>query len=451
MPHPNSLEARDIDSLVHPFTNLAQHAEDGPLVLEKGEGIHLWDTDGNQYIEGASSLWCTALGYSEQTLIDAATEQMQTLPFSHLFTGRSHGPVIELAEKLKSVAPMPTSHVLFVGSGSAANDTAVKLIWYYNNALGRPEKKKIIARKKAYHGVTVAGTSLTGIPGNHAAFDAPLPGFLHTDCPHYYRGAEAGESEEDFSTRMAANLEALILAEGPETIAAFFAEPFQGAGGMIVPPAGYFPKIQAVLNKYDILFVADEVITGFCRTGAYWGSQTFDIQPDMVTCAKALSSAYLPIGAVLIPPAMQAAMVDQSAELGLFATGNTYSGHPVCAAVALKTLEIYEERGILAHVQDVIPRFQARLAAFAEHPLVGEARLGAGLVGGIELVADKATKAPFDPAKKMGMTLLNAAQNEGLLLRAVGDIGILCPPLIITAPQIDEMFDRLERALEGVG
>jgi 4-aminobutyrate--pyruvate transaminase len=447
---PNSLEARDIESLVHPYTNLARHAETGPLVIDRGEGIHVWDTDGKKYIEGVAGLWCTSLGYGERELIDAATRQMEKLAFSHLFQSRSHGPVIELAEKLKSVAPCDTARVFFVGDGSSANDTAIKLIWYYNNAIGRPEKKKIIGRLKAYHGVTVASASLTGLTHNHLDWDLPLRGFLHTDCPHYYREAQPGEREDAFVDRILGNLERLINKVGPETVAAFFAEPIQGAGGLIVPPRGYFPKLQAVLRKYDILLVADEVITGFLRTGNYWGCQSVEMQPDMVTCAKALSSAYLPIGAVTIPSFMHEAMIEQSRKIGTFGHGNTYSGHPVCAAVALRTLQIYEERDLLTHVRALIPRFQRRLAGLADHRLVGEARLGAGLMGGVELVEDKATKKPFDPKLTVGLKALLACQEHGLMVRAVGDVVILCPPLIITEPQIDEMFDRLTAALDGL-
>ncbi len=447
---PNSLEARDIASVVHPYTNLARHAENGPLVIDRGDGIHVWDTDGKQYIEGVAGLWCASLGYGEKELIKAATAQMEKLAFSHLFQSRSHGPAIELAEKLKSVAPCDTARVFFVGDGSSANDTAVKLIWYYNNAIGRPEKKKIIGRLKAYHGVTVASASITGLTHNHLDWDLPLKGFLHTDCPHHYREALPGETEEQFVDRIIGNLDRLINKVDPGTVAAFFAEPIQGAGGLIVPPQNYFPKLQAVLKKYDILLVADEVITGFLRTGNYWGCQTVDMQPDMVTCAKALSSAYLPIGAVTIPSFMHDAMVEQSRKIGTFGHGNTYSGHPVCAAVALRTLQIYEERNLLAHVRGLIPRFQQRLAALASHELVGEARLGAGLMGGVELVADKATKRAFDPKLTVGMKALLACQKEGLMVRAVGDVVILCPPLIITEAQIDEMFDRLKAALDGL-
>jgi len=446
---PNSIEARDIQSLVHPYTNLAQHQESGPFVIERGQGIHVYDSEGKEYIEGMAGLWCTSLGYGEQELVKAATNQLEKLAFTHLFTGKSHGPAIELAEHLKTMAPIDVARVFFVGSGSGANDTAIKLIWYYNNSLGRPEKKKIISRLKAYHGVTVASASMTILPANQNDWDLPIDRFIHTDCPHHYRFAEEGESEEAFSTRLAANLEALILEEGPDTVAAMFAEPIMGAGGVIIPPETYFAKIQAVLRKYDILLIADEVICGFCRTGNMFGSETFDIKPDMITVAKALSSAYQPIGAVMIAPHIHDAMVKQSKKLGMFGHGNTYSGHPVCAAVALRTLQLYKERDILSHVQSIIPRFQQRLGHLAGHALVGEARLGGGLVGGLELVADKASKQSFKPTKTAGLKVANLAQENGLIVRAIGDVLALCPPLIITETQIDQMFDRLTEALDG--
>lgn len=446
---PNSLEARDIQSLVHPYTNLAKHQETGPFIIERGQGVHVYDSEGKEYIEGMAGLWCTSLGYGEKELIKAATDQLEKLAFTHLFTGKSHGPAIELAERLKAMAPMDVARVFFVGSGSGANDTAIKLIWYYNNALGRPEKKKIISRMKAYHGVTVASASMTILPANQNDWDLPIDRFVHTDCPHHYRFAEEGESEEEFATRLAENLEALILEEGPDTVAAMFAEPIMGAGGVIIPPETYFSKIQAVLKKYDILLIADEVICGFCRTGNMFGSETFDIQPDMITVAKALSSAYQPIGAVMIAPHIHDAMVEQSKKLGMFGHGNTYSGHPVCAAVALRTLQLYEERDVLSHVRSIIPRFQQRLGQLANHALVGEARLGGGLVGGLELVADKDTKQSFEPTRMAGFQVATRAQDNGLIVRAIGDVLAICPPLIITETQIDQLFDRLADALDG--
>ena len=358
---PNSLSARDIASLVHPYTNLKTHQETGPVVMSKGRGVYVVDEDGKEYIEGLAGLWCTSLGFSEERLIEAAIKQFRELPTYHVFASKSHEPGIALAEKMLAIAPVPMSKVFFANSGSEANDTAIKLVWYVNNALGRPKKKKIVSRMRGYHGVTVAAASLTGLPANHRDFDLPLPGFLHTDCPSHYNFAEAGESEEAFVARLAANLEALIAREGADTIAAFFAEPVMGAGGVITPPKGYFEAIQAILRKHDILFVVDEVICGFGRTGNMWGSQTYALKPDILTCAKALSSAYLPISAVMVNQRVWDAMVAGAAKIGVFGHGYTYSAHPVAAAVALETLKIYEERDIVGHVRRLAPRLQQGL------------------------------------------------------------------------------------------
>ncbi len=443
----NSPAARDIANVLHPYTNLARHEEIGPRIIDQGKGVYVYDDAGKEYIEGMAGLWSTSLGFGEPELVDAAVEQLKKLPYYHIFTHKSTNPSIDLAEKLKALAPAEFSKVFFANSGSEANDTLIKLLWYYNNALGRPEKKKIISRVKAYHGVTIASASLTGLPANHADFDLPIAGILHADCPHHYRFAEPGETEEEFATRLAANLEKLILDEGPETIAGFIAEPIMGAGGVIVPPATYFEKVQAVLTKYGIKFCVDEVICGFARTGNYWGSQTFNIKPDFLTCAKALSSSYLPISALMVPEDVFAAMQDQSRKIGTFGHGYTYSGHPVAAAVANKTLEIYEKRNIVDHVRAVSPRFQARLKALGNHPLVGEAR-GVGLIGAVELVANKAEKTPFNPPMVVGTHCFQRAEVHGLVVRNIVDSVAICPPLVISESEIDDLFDRLEKALD---
>jgi 4-aminobutyrate--pyruvate transaminase len=444
----SNLATRDVETLIHPYTQLASFRETGPLVLERGEGVWVYDTEGKGYIEGMAGLWCTSLGYSNPEIADAAREQMLKLPFTHLFSGRSHDPAIELAEKLKEIAPMPVSKIFFCSSGSEANDTQVKLVWYMNNALGRPQKKKIISRIRGYHGVTIASASLTGLPANHIDFDLPIANILHTSCPHYYRFGQEGESEEEFATRMAQDLEDQILREGPDTVAAFIAEPVMGAGGAILPPNTYFEKIQAVLDKYDILFIADEVITGFGRLGTPFGSQRLGIRPDTLSFAKAVTSAYLPLGGVMIPEAMYQAMLDESRKVGTFGHGFTYSGHPVSSAVALKVLEIYERERIFEGVKAKAPVFEGRLAALADHPLVGEAR-GLGLVGGLELVANKRTKAQYDPKKAVAAKTVGFAQAEGLIVRSLlGDRISLCPPLIITEAEIHELLDRLTRALD---
>ena len=397
--------------------------------------------------KGFAGLWCASLGFSERRLAEAAYKQMLELPYYHTFSHKAHPVGIELAEKLLSIAPVPMSKVFFVNSGSEANDTVVKLVWYFNNALGRPKKKKILSRNKGYHGVTVASASLTGLPNNHRDFDLPIANILHVDCPHWYRFGQPGESEEAFATRMAENLEKRILSEGPETVAALIAEPIMGAGGVILPPATYWEKIQAVLKKYDVLLIADEVICGFHRTGNVWGSTTYGMQPDMLTCAKALSSGYVPIAAIMISEAIYAALVKESEKIGVFAHGFTYSGHPVTSAVALETLKIYDDMDIQTHVRQVAPRMQEGLRRFADHPLVGEAR-GIGLIGAIELVADKSTKAPFDPAAGVGAFLSKRAHYHGLIIRPIGDTIAFCPPLIIKEHEIDLMFERFGSSLD---
>ncbi len=444
----NSPEARDIASVLHPYTNLKKHEETGPLVIARGDGVWVYDNAGNGYIEGLAGLWSTALGFGEERLIEAAVRQMRELPYYHGFASKSHLPMIDLAERLKELAPLPMSHVFFANSGSEATDTVVKLVWYYNNALGRPDKKKIISRMKAYHGVTVASASMTGLPYNHRDFDLPIKNIIHADCPHHYRYGDAGESEEEFATRMAANLEKLILDEGPNTVAAMIGEPIMGAGGVIVPPATYWEKVQEVLDKYDILLIADEVICGFCRTGNMFGSETFGIKPNMMTMAKALSSSYLPISAVMIDEKVYSVVRDNSGKIGTFGHGYTYSGHPVPAAVALETLKIYEERDILGHVRSIVPRFQEGLHKFSDHPLVGEVR-GTGLIGAIELVKDKASRENFDAAHAVGPHCMARAQHHGLLIRALpGDAVAFCPPLVVKEDEIDMIMERFAKALD---
>lgn len=445
----NSAQARDIAYQVHPQTNLRLHQTEGPLVVERGEGAYVFDDAGKRYLEGMAGLWCASLGFSERRLAEVAYEQMKTLPYYHTFNGRSHPASIDLAEKLIEIAPAPMSKVLFQSSGSEANDTAIKLVWYYHNAIGKPKKKKIIGRTKGYHGTTAASVSLSGQALMHADFDLPLDRFRHTGQPHYYKLAEEGESEEAFAARMAESLESLILAEGPDTCAAFFAEPVQGAGGVIVPPPAYFEKVQAVLKKYDLLFVADEVICGFGRTGNRWGSETFGLEPDMLTCAKALSASYMPISALMISEPVFDAMVAESDKIGIFGHGYTYSGHPVTSAVALETLRIYEERDVLGHVRRVSPYFQSKLAALAEHPLVGDVS-GVGLLAGLEIVRDKRTRESFDPAVKVGERIQRAALRHGLISRALGDRLALCPPLIIGEPHVDEIAGAVRSALDDV-
>jgi len=442
-----SSASRDIAASLHPYTNLKLHETEGPMVITGGDGVFVFDANGKQYLEALSGLWCVSLGFSEKRLAEAAYRQMLKLPFYHTFSHKAHEVGIELAEKILSIAPVPMSKVFFVNSGSEANDTVVKLVWYYNNALGRPQKKKILARMKGYHGVTVASGSLTGLPNNHRDFDLPIGNILHIDCPHWYRFAQAGETEEAFSSRLADSLEQRILSEGPETVAALIGEPILGAGGVLLPPSTYWEKIQAVLKKYDVLLISDEVICGFGRTGNMWGTTTYGMKPDMITCAKALSSGYLPIAAIMISADIYAALVKESEKIGVFAHGFTSSGHPVTSAVALETLKIYDEMEVVSRVRKLAPRMQSGLRRFADHPLVGEVR-GVGLIGAIELVANKATKAPFDPKEAVGGFLIKRGHHHGLILRAIGDSIAFCPPLIIEEREIDLMLERFERALE---
>ncbi|UUX48743.1 aspartate aminotransferase family protein [Nisaea acidiphila] len=444
---PNSPAARDVAYVLHPYTNFVAHEEKGPLIIDRGEGVYVYDDAGKKYIEGMAGLWSTSLGFHNDRLKQAAMKQFDILPYYHTFAHRSHLPGIDLAEKLISVAPVPMSKVFFNNSGSEANDTAIKIVWYYNNALGRHHKKKIIGRVNGYHGITLASASLTGRSMNHRGFDAPIANFIHAEEPNHYNNALEGESEEDYATRLAENLEKMIVEEGPDTVAAFWAEPVMGAGGVIVPPKTYFDKVQKVLQKYDILFVADEVICGFGRTGNYWGSQTFDMKPDILVCAKALSSSYLPISATLINEKVYEPVKNASAELGAFGHGYTYSGHPVCAAVALETLKIYDEENIIEKARDMAPVFQKQLRSFSDHPLVGEAR-GVGLMGAIQVMQDKASKKPFEASAGVGPMIANLATEEGVMLRAVGDSLAFCPPLIISESEIEEMFACFRRGLD---
>jgi 4-aminobutyrate---pyruvate transaminase len=443
----NSAAARDIAFHFHSYTNAKKNEAEGSLVLASGKGIYVYDENGKAYLEGLSGLWCLSLGYGEERLIEAANRQMRKLPYYHTFTQKVADVTVDLAEKLIAIAPVPMSKVFFCNSGSEANDSVVKMVWFYNNALGRPEKKKIIGRHGGYHGVTVAAASLTGLPLNHKDFDLPIANILHTDNPQYYRFGKPGESEEQFATRIAESLEAMIQKEGPETVAAFIAEPVMGAGGVIIPPATYFEKIQAVLKKHDILFIADEVICGFGRTGNMFGTQTYKLQPDIITLAKALSSAYLPIAAVMINHRVYDAISEHTGRLGSFAHGFTYSGHPVSAAVALETLKIYEERDIVGQVRAKAPGFAKGIQHFKDHPLVGETR-SVGLIGAVELVRNRQTREIFDPKLGVPAYCVKRAQEHGLIIRAIVNSIAFCPPLISTGEEIAEMYRRFGLALD---
>lgn len=433
-------------SVIYPTTNFKQIEQ---LKVDRGDGVYVYDSEGNKYLEGLAGLWCTSLGYGNQELIDTAADAMSRLSYTHMFGGKTHQPGIDLADKLAEMVPTENAKVFFGNSGSDANDSHIKMLHYYANAIGKPKKTKIITRERAYHGVTVAAGSLTSLPANLMYFDAPLDalGILRTDHPHYYRGCQDNETEDAFINRIVANLEALILEEGPETIAAMICEPITGASGVIVPPAGYYEKVQAVLKQYDILFWADEVITGFGRTGNDFGSTTMNIdKPDLMTFAKQISSAYFPISAAIVRGDLYEAMIEQSASVGIFGHGYTYSGHPVGCAVALKTLEIYDREEIFAHAAKVGEYLQNRLREFEGHELVGEVR-GTGLIAALEIVADKKTGETYAPS--VVAFLAQACQDNGLICRALGGTCIaFCPPLIITVAQVDELVDKLGRSLD---
>lgn len=438
----------DIASQIHPHTNLREFEQQGAMVIAGGEGVWVHDDAGNKYLEGMSGLWCVSLGYGNRRLIDAATRQLSELAYYQNFAHKSTKPAIELAEKLLKIAPVPMSKVMFQSSGSEANDTAIKLCWYYWNAHGQPQRRKMISRLNAYHGTGIASASLTGLPHLHKEWNLPLPGFLHTDNPHYYRYGAAGESPEDFASRCAKNLEELILREGPDTIAAFFAEPIMGTGGLIVPPPSYFEKIQAVLRKYSILLVVDEVITGFGRTGQMWGTQVFDLRPDIITCAKALSSAYMPIAALLLNERIYEAMRDQTDKVGVLAHGYTYGAHPVCAAVALEAVRIYEGESFLNHVRDVGGYLQSTVRErFANHPLIGEIR-GVGMFCALEIVRDKLSKESFASTLKVPAHVSSVAQAKGLMTRPLLNSVVFAPPLITERAHIDYAMDIYTAAFQ---
>jgi 4-aminobutyrate---pyruvate transaminase len=444
---PNSQESRDISYHLHSYTDARRHQQVGPLVIKSGDGIYVKDNSGKRYIEAMAGLWSVAVGFSEPRLIRAAARQLETLPYYHTFTHKSHSPVIELAEKLIEIAPVPMSKVFLANSGSEANDTLLKLLWYRSNALGEPQRKKIISRQRAYHGVTVASASLTGLANNHRSFDLPLAGVLHVSCPHHYHEARPGESEELFASRLAGELEETIQREGPETIAAFFGEPVMGAGGVIVPPATYWEKIQGVLAKYNILFVADEVICGFGRTGKMFGCETYGIEPDAIVLSKQLSSSYIPISAILLNEKLFEPIADESHRIGVLGHGFTGSGHPVAAAVSLENLRIIEERSLVENARQVGMHMQRRLLELSGHPIVGEVR-GVGLIAAVELVTDKASKGSWGTIGALGALANAILQQNGVISRNMLDALAFCPPLIITEAQIDEMVDAVQVAID---
>ena len=448
--HNLSLEEMDKQSFLHPYTALKSHLETGPDIIMSGQGVRLTNAAGKQFIDAVAGLWCVNIGWGHQEVVEAIAKQAEDLAYYHSFFSMGTEAPIRLADRVLRLVPANMSKVMFGNSGSDANDTNVKLVWYYNNLLGRPEKQKIISRRRGYHGVTVAAASLTGLPAVHAAFNLPLPMARHTETPHYWRHAEPGMSERDFSGWCAQRLEEMILEEGPDTVAAFIAEPVMGAGGVIVPPEGYFPEIQRVLRKYDVLMIADEVITGFGRTGNWFGSETYDIEPDIMTIAKGLTSGYVPMSGSIISEEIWQVIKEGPPGVSNFAHGYTYGAHPVAAAAAMANLDIMERLDLPAKCADVGAYFQQRLREVAEdHPLVGEVR-GEALLAAVELVADREAKEPFDPDLLVGPTLGKYAMEEGLIIRSLplGDAVSFSPPLVITEAEVEEALDLFKRALD---
>ncbi len=426
---------------LHSFTNLSEFKRTNSIVIERGEGIFLVDVAGNRFLDAMSSLWCATLGYSEARLVEAAHKQLSTLPYSHTFRGRSHEKLIQLAKRLVDIAPGGLNKVFFASSGSEANESAVKLAWTYHKFRGQPHKRKIITRTDGYHGSTIFATRLSGMPQMHEFINGEFPEIICTGVPDYFRGAAAGESETEFSERLARELEDLIKSQGPETIAAFIAEPVMGVGGVVVPPKLYFEKIQAVLHRYDVLVIADEVVCGFGRTGNMFGSTTFNLHPDILTVAKGLSSAYFPISAVMVKPEIYEILEYATEEKGVFSHGFTYSGHPVGAAIGLETLAILDERDIVGHVRTVGQKFQQEIHRLQEFDEIVNPR-GIGLMAGFDLVGS----APAATGS-LGNLLMDIAERNRLFIRAVGDTIVLAPPLIISDSEIDELMRRLKLSI----
>ena len=441
---PSDAARADVAYLVHGYTNLARHRENGPRIITSGHGIYVRDERGREYIEAAAGMWCASFGFSEPELAEAAARQLRALPYYHTLTSQSVLPSIELARRLSALVPVENARIYLALSGSEANDFLVKFLWYYNDARGRSQKRKVISRVNGYHGATVVSSSMTGIAKNHAGFGLPLPGFLHTHDAHYSRNHLPGESETQYVARILGDLERMILAEGPDTVMAFMVEPCAAAGGVIIPPDGYFPALQELLERYEILLLADEIVTGFGRTGRMFGSETFDLRPAAITLGKALTGAYQPVAAIALRGDICDVLERHSDTIGSFAHGTTYSGHPVGSAVAVRALELMEERDILGHVQRVAPVFQARLEGLERFAGVLETR-GVGLVGAFQL---RDSHGVPSAAK-----FKELAEDSGVILRAVpvGNSLARSPPLIISEAEIHELYDRIERALGLAG
>ncbi len=437
---------RDLDARhhLHPFTDTQQLNAAGVRVITRGEGVYLWDSEGRRLLDGMAGLWCVNLGYGRRELVEAAARQLAELPYYNTFFQSATPPAIELAAALAEITPAGLDHAFFANSGSEANDTIIKMVRCYWTLMGKPKKKTIISREYAYHGATLGAASLSGLTPMHAQFDLPLPGFVHIEAPYWYQRG-GGASAAAFGLEAARALERKIEELRPDTVAAFVGEPIMGAGGLIVPPDTYWPEIQRICRAHDVLLVADEVISGFGRTGKWFGCDTFDIAPDFMTLAKGLSSGYQPVSAAMVHDRVARVIIEKGGE---FAHGFTYSGHPVACAVARENLRILRDEGIVERVAtETGPYFQARLREFADHPLVGEVR-GVGMIAGIELVEDKAGHRSFDPERKVGNLCRDMSIENGLVMRAIRDVMVLSPPIVITTAEIDELVSLARRALD---
>jgi adenosylmethionine-8-amino-7-oxononanoate aminotransferase len=445
---PNSWEARADAHSFYGFTDLPSVNERGAVVLTHGQGPYVFDVHGRQYLDANSGLWNMVAGFDHPGLAEAAKAQYDRFPGYHAFFGRMSDQTVMLSEKLIEVSPYERGKVFYTNSGSEANDTMVKMLWFLGGAEGHPKKRKIITRKNGYHGVTAVSASMTGKPYNEV-FGLPLDGFLHLTCPHYWREGRDGESEAEFTARLAQELEDMIAREGADTIAGFFAEPVLGAGGVIPPPEGYFQAIQPVLQKHGIPLISDEVICGFGRTGAVWGAETYDFMPDAIISSKNLTAGYFPMGAVILGPELTDRLQAASDAIEEFPHGFTASGHPVGCAVALKAIDVILNEGLMENVRALTPKFEAGLSWLLENPNIGEAR-GKGLMGAVEAVRDKATKTPFEGHLSVSERIANTCTDHGLICRPLGQAVVLCPAFIMTEPQMDEMFTKLDAALRSV-
>jgi adenosylmethionine-8-amino-7-oxononanoate aminotransferase len=445
---PNSWESRADANSFYGFTDLPTVHDRGTVVLTHGKGPYIYDVHGREYLDANSGLWNMVAGFDHPGMIAAAKAQYDKFPGYHAFFGRMSDQTVMLSEKLAEVSPFERAKVFYTNSGSEANDTMVKMLWFLHAAEGNPQRRKILTRVNAYHGVTAVSASMTGKPYN-SVFGLPLPGFIHLGCPHYWRFGHDGESEAEFTARLGKELEATIIKEGPDTIAGFFAEPVMGAGGVIPPSAGYFQAVLPILRKYGIPMISDEVITGFGRTGNTWGCETYDYMPDAIISSKNLTAGFFPMGAVILGPELSDRLQAAAEAIEEFPHGFTASGHPVGCAIALKAIDVVMNEGLAENVRAMTPHFEAGMKRLAEKKNIGEWR-GKGLMGALEAVKDKATKEPFPGHLSVSERIANACTDIGLICRPLGQSIVLCPPFIITEGQLDEMFDKLERAIDKV-